>query len=330
MSTVAVVMCTYNGEKHLPEQLNSILRQSRRIDELVIVDDVSADNTIEIIQSIVAHFPEIKTTIEVNSTNLGYVRNFQKAASLASSDILFLSDQDDIWHEHKVEKMMPLFDKSSTWAAYHDGELIDENGNNLNKTLFGTRRRAKLNEGLNRDMRDVLSNIDVNGCTMAVRKTLIENCPLPAKNNPELWGHDHWWALHAHALHGLVVMNDNLFRYRIHSANASGKINTGFEFNRIMANWKLAKIQGNDFYVLRYQALKKSIESLPKEFFFNRDFLSIFTEALNYFITQNELRKNIANQSFFVKLKTVKRIYQSGFYQNYLNGIATAVRDVLI
>lgn len=330
MSTAAVVMCTYNGEKHLAEQLNSIYNQSRKIDELVVVDDGSTDRTIDLVKELSASHSNIKTTVVVNSENLGYVRNFQKAAGLATADIIFFSDQDDVWDTTKIEKMLPLFENPTTWAAYHDGDLMDENGNLLQKTLFGTRRRAILSEGLNRDVHDVVSNIDINGCTMAVRKTLIDQCPLPEKRTPELWGHDHWWALHAHALQGLAVVNEKLFSYRIHSGNASGKINKGFEFDKIKQNWKLAKAQGHDFYFLRYKALKESFEQMPEKWFGSDEFRKSFFGSVDFFIQQNKRRKEMAGQSILSRIKTARQIYKSGFYQNYLNGIATAVRDVLL
>lgn len=330
MTTVGVVLCTYNGSKYIEEQILSILNQSRPIDELVVLDDQSSDNTVDQIKQLIAQHHNLKTIIEVNAINLGYVRNFEKAALTATSDILFFADQDDVWHTSKIEKMLPFFENKNTWSVYHDGDLVDETGKNLGKTLFGTRRKAKLTEGMNRDIKDVLANIDINGCTMAVRNELIKNTPLPPKRNVELWGHDHWWALHAHALGGLHVLNEKLFSYRIHTDNASGKINTRFEFEKIKTIWKLAKSQGNDFYYERYLALEASIKRMTKRFQPEKATFKEFEAALEYFKQISLARKNMGSKSFWHKLKAVKKINHSGFYKNYLNGYATLFRDLFI
>ena len=97
---VSIAMCTYNGEKWLRAQLDSILSQTYTNLELVIIDDGSRDRTIDIIKEYAAGDPRIK--YHVNAETLGYNRNFEKALRLCSSDLIAISDQDDIWQPHKI------------------------------------------------------------------------------------------------------------------------------------------------------------------------------------------------------------------------------------
>lgn len=125
---VSVAMCTYNGAKHIREQLTSIINQSREVDEIIICDDGSTDNTIPIIKSI-----STDTTIPIllyeNEHNLGVVRNFSRAISMCKGDIVFLSDQDDCWRNNKVEKMVEaFFQHPEAELISSDAEIVDDNG----------------------------------------------------------------------------------------------------------------------------------------------------------------------------------------------------------
>src|SRR5688572_22956866 len=95
--TVSVALCTYNGANFIGEQLQSICSQTMSPNEIVICDDASTDKTISCIREIKNNYPAIDWKIVKNTSNLGYVKNFEQAISLASGDIIFLSDQDDVW-----------------------------------------------------------------------------------------------------------------------------------------------------------------------------------------------------------------------------------------
>lgn len=101
---VSVVMCTYNGKHYLNEQINSILNQSQAPAEILIFDDASTDGTWEILQQLAQVHPLI--SIQRNNTNLGYNLNFQQALQAASSEIIAIADQDDIWEVNKIELLL--------------------------------------------------------------------------------------------------------------------------------------------------------------------------------------------------------------------------------
>lgn len=125
---LSVALCTYNGEQYIREQLESILNQTMPVDEIVVCDDGSTDKTLQIIEE----YRE-KTAADIriycNENNLGVVANFQKAINLCCGDIIFLSDQDDVWHPDKIERIVDYFEHNKEiLVVFTDGMLIDNDG----------------------------------------------------------------------------------------------------------------------------------------------------------------------------------------------------------
>ena len=104
-TTVTVVLTTYNGEQFIGEQLSSILEQTRLPDELVILDDCSCDRTVDIISHMIRNVEDLQCRLVINEQNKGWRRNFIDGFHLASGDIIFCADQDDIWEKNKIELM---------------------------------------------------------------------------------------------------------------------------------------------------------------------------------------------------------------------------------
>ena len=102
--TVSVIVCTYNGEQYLREQLDSILLQTYPIRELIIQDDGSTDGTVQIAKEYEAGHPQVK--VYLNEHNLGFNANFETAAMRATSDFIAIADQDDVWYPAKIEKQV--------------------------------------------------------------------------------------------------------------------------------------------------------------------------------------------------------------------------------
>lgn len=107
--TASIAMCTYNGERYLQAQLQSILDQTRHPNELIICDDASRDSTLGIIETFAITAP-FKVHIQKNVKNLGYVKNFEQAISLCTQDIVFLCDQDDVWVATKISEVLSRFE----------------------------------------------------------------------------------------------------------------------------------------------------------------------------------------------------------------------------
>ena len=132
---VSVAMCTYNGARYIQEQLDSILHQTRPVDEIIISDDGSTDGTLEILRKYANDYHYINYC--VNKTNKGFKQNFIDTINRCTGDIVFLSDQDDCWYEYKVAKILDLYEKNANLqVVFTNGNIINEDGESLNETMF--------------------------------------------------------------------------------------------------------------------------------------------------------------------------------------------------
>ena len=153
---ISVAMATYNGEKYIKEQLDSILSQLNEIDEIVISDDDSTDNTRNIINS----FNDKRIKLLDGPKN-GVKQNFANAIENCVGKYIFLSDQDDIWENNKVERVLNTFEKEKCMCVVHDCTVFDSDTNETILDSFYDFRNSK---------RGVLKNILKNsyiGCCMA-------------------------------------------------------------------------------------------------------------------------------------------------------------------
>ncbi|MCI8527550.1 MAG: glycosyltransferase [Lachnospiraceae bacterium] len=109
---VSVLLCTYNGEKYVEEQLKSLLWQTHMPDEVIIIDDLSTDNTVGAVKNfILENLLSEKWKLIVNEENKGWKRNFMEGIRLTKGDILFFCDQDDVWFQNKVELMYDFLEQ---------------------------------------------------------------------------------------------------------------------------------------------------------------------------------------------------------------------------
>ena len=138
---ISVCIATYNGEKFIKVQLDSILSQLDTEDEVIIVDDASKDNTVKIINSI----NDFRLKIFQNNFNLGFVKTFEKAIKMSSGDIIFFSDQDDYWLDNRVEIMSKALTESKKYliisqftTSQLQGILQNSIANDINLTRYFT------------------------------------------------------------------------------------------------------------------------------------------------------------------------------------------------
>lgn len=213
-------MTTYNGARFLKTQLNSFLIQTRVPDELVVCDDASSDQSLEILRQFKDAAP-FNVLIHENKTNLGTTRNFDQAIELCKGDIIFLSDQDDIWDSKKIEKFLYEFADPNIDMVFSDAEVIDARGRKSGYRLwsavgFTSRHQTKWSNGKAFNM--LLRRNVVTGATMAFRSELRDVIhPIPVN-----WIHDAWIALLATALSDTVFIPETLISYREHGGNQIG------------------------------------------------------------------------------------------------------------
>ncbi|HEX6913976.1 MAG TPA: glycosyltransferase family 2 protein [Chitinophagaceae bacterium] len=206
---VSVAMATYNGERYLREQLDSILQQTWQNMELVIVDDGSSDGTVDIIREYQAAWSFIH--LHRNETNLGVTKTFEKAISLCTGEYIALSDQDDLWMPAKIETLVAHIGDHD--AVYSNTVLVNSEGKLLGKTFKDLMNLKSYYHGAP----FLLSNT-VAGHTMMLKRSFAQSIlPFP----PELF-FDLWIAFNAASGNGLKYVDEGLVHYRQHGGNVVG------------------------------------------------------------------------------------------------------------
>jgi glycosyltransferase involved in cell wall biosynthesis len=208
---ISVCLATYNGAEFIIRQLDSVMKQLGENDQVVVVDDGSKDRTVELIKEKY----DAQVEVHVNDQNLGAIKSFEKAISLAKGDILFLCDQDDIWEDRKVEKVLHAFKEQNADLVVHDAHVVDGNlrminsswneynGNNIGQGIFG----------------NIVKNA-FTGAMMAFKKELIAKI-LPFPNSIEM--HDQWIVIVCFLeKKNIVYIDEPLMKYVRHGNNVTG------------------------------------------------------------------------------------------------------------
>lgn len=246
---VSVCIATYNGEKYIRCQIDSIIKQLTTEDEIIVVDDCSTDNTLKIIELI----NDIRIKIFKNENNKGHVHAFGRAISLAKNEIIFMSDQDDIWLKDRVILMMNMLLESGASVISSNSEFIDENGN---KMLFSVDGVKKNNS--NRYFRNItdifLGKTNYYGCAMALRKDICKII-LPIPSFVE--SHDLWIALASNLFRSNCHIDENTIARRVHNSNASI-----IERRFLPKIWSRI-IFGRSIIILLFRGLKNFYASMP-------------------------------------------------------------------
>ena len=223
MTSYSVALCSYNGEKYIHQQIDSILSQTHRPSEIVVCDDGSTDRTPEILVEYQKQYPEI-FRIHFNEINLRSVKNFEKAISLCSKEIIFLSDQDDIWAENKAEKIVSFLDNHPEIdVVATNGFCIDENGAVHEKYSLWDAPVFLREKGKNIDYFEIILHCNIaTGASMAFRAALKpEIMPFPVLKD---YHHDEWIAVNTARKGRFAFLNDKLFYYRTHQEQQVGGV----------------------------------------------------------------------------------------------------------
>lgn len=216
LASVSVCMATYNGAAYVREQLESILPQLGSEDEVVVVDDASTDDTVEVVKAIGDH----RVRLVGNARNLGYVRTFERALSLAEGDHVFLSDQDDMWPGGRVRVMQEALGDAMVVA----GNIAVLGGPAHISSPFGGRPWLLTGGPTPRPLpwllRLAASEAPYFGSAMAVRRDLL-GIALPFPDSVQEL-HDAWLALLGLSARSMAHVPDRVVLRRLHGANASG------------------------------------------------------------------------------------------------------------
>lgn len=205
---ISVVLPYYNGGRYIIEQMESILGQLGERDEVIVSVDQAIDGSMTVLERYEKTDKRIRL---LRGPGKGVVKNIQYAVKAASGDIIFLSDQDDVWLDKKVEKVMKAFANPNVSAVLHNAEIVDENLRKTGQTTFEWRDSRP---GF---LKNFLKNSYIGAC-MAFRSQLREYIfPIPDK----IFMHDYWIGMRAEEAGKVVFIREPLLLYRRHSSNVT-------------------------------------------------------------------------------------------------------------
>ena len=219
---VSVAIATFNGQKYIKEQLESILKQLSENDEIIVSDDGSTDNTIEIVKAL-----KDKRIKVYSGPKRGVKQNFANAIEKCHGKYVFLCDQDDIWLDNKVRIVLDTFEKEKCTCVVHDAQVFDSDKNEVIIESFYRFRNSK--PGI---VKNIIKNSYI-GCCMAFDRTIV-NKLLPIPDKIEM--HDQWIGIICEKYGKSIFIDSILLKYRRHSSNVTSmKHHSAFRmvYNRV-------------------------------------------------------------------------------------------------
>jgi len=209
---ISVCIATYNGEKYIEEQLTSILQQLNDTDEVIVSDDQSTDGTLDVIRAL----NDTRIHIVNNPNCHCYPRNFENALKQSKGDFIFISDQDDIWMDNKIQFMVEQMQQCDLVVS--DAVVVDNNKNVLSPSFYAIRKPK-------RSFCGNILKFGYLGCCIAMKRKVLD-LALPFPSNYELCTHDNWIFMIALTYFNVKVLDCPLIMYRRHNGNSStGAIN---------------------------------------------------------------------------------------------------------
>lgn len=254
---ISVALCTYNGERFLTEQLESILNQTLAVTEIVVCDDGSQDQTHAILQNYQQRYPNL-FRVYINEKNVGSSKNFENALDLCTGDIIFFADQDDTWRADKVALTLSLFNQNTgALGVFSDAHLINEMGQPIFEDI-GLWSSVKFFPHLLPFDKSLFHSLTLmgnflTGATLCVKKE-VKSMSIPFKTSDSLrFIHDEWLAFLLVNTNQLVYSKEKLMSYRLHQNQQLGvgkihKIQKKFRKAKNYYSLMLSDVQPNNFF----------------------------------------------------------------------------------
>ena len=314
---LSIAMATYNGAKYLQEQLDSFLSQIRQPDELIVCDDGSSDATLDILERFRQSAP-FTVQIHPNETRLGFTKNFEQALLKCSGDLVFLSDQDDVWFASKVDVVEKAFlSHPEKGLVVHDGKLVNEK-----LEWQGATKRSQVISGYGTT--DAL----IMGALTAMRGNFLSSA-LPIPHG--IVGHDMW--LHAIARHldARLVLDQSLQFIRRHSSNTSDWIASSTQqigrLDVLLSQIRTPAAKGyEDRLRINESSLERLLQISRQDRLFSQNAI---TRSLEYLASERRALKfrNRLGHVDFIKRKAMSlQLLLTGGYR-FFNGYKSFLRD---
>ncbi|HEX2973127.1 MAG TPA: glycosyltransferase family 2 protein [Tepidisphaeraceae bacterium] len=319
---LSIAMATYNGARFLQAQLDSLAAQSRKPDELIICDDRSTDDTRATVQRFAADAP-FPVQLVVNEENLGIRRNFEKAITLATGEIIFLCDQDDVWHPDKLARFEAAFAQDAQIGlVFADAHVVDEQLHRLGYTFwqrleFTERQQARFAQDQGFDV--LLKHCFVAGATLAFRSSF-KPLILPLSG---VWMYDAWIAMAISAVAKSRIIPEPLNEYRQHQRQAIGGVKKGIWQRYIEAkhavNADFFRARAAEYIELRDRLGQASGWSVDEQILTHIDAKIALCQ------TRSRMRARP-----LLRLPLLLRTLLAGDYHRYAHGWKTVLLDLFV
>jgi Glycosyl transferase family 2 len=318
MTRISVALCTYNGVRYLPQQLESILRQTRPPDELVLCDDASADGTVPLLRSFASSAP-FPVHIRVNEKNLGSTLNFDQALRSCSGDLIALSDQDDVWQPSRLEHSAAALEACPEGGMlFSNGYCIDERGETPEALLWRSFHfyGPVKDRFLAGDYSVLLKHRFITGATMMLRRTLLPKL-LPI---PSIWVQDAWIAAVAPLFAQILHLDEPLISYRSHPEQQ-----VGVAASRLTAHTRFAADARRHWERIRRDRLQAEtlvdhLERTPPER--NWELLELYRQRRDFLRLRDGL-----SATRLRRLRPV--LYGLQSYTTHAGGLPSAIKDAV-
>ncbi len=299
MSTVAIVMATYNGEQYISEQIDSIMKSSYQDFELFIFDDGSKDHTLSILQEYALQYPN-KIHVHQNAENQGVVSNFLHGLCMTTMDYVMFCDQDDVWKPDKIamtlkrmRNMEAQMNRSIPMVVFTDAVMVDQDLKTISNSFFCS---THLNP-CKTDLPHMLMENKLIGCTVMVNAALrkiLQGSRLPSNARY----HDWWIGLIAASMGKVCYIREGTLLYRQHGGNAVGGLNFG------------------EYIKNRISSLERQKEALRALSLQAEEFISIYQEILSE--EKLDILQSFASLDKMGYVKRRKTILRYKFYKTGL------------
>ena len=306
---IDILMATYNGEKYINEQIESIIKQTYTEWKLYIRDDGSSDRTIDIIESYQAKYPDKIIIIRDSKKGLGAKLNFAELLKYSKSEYCMFSDQDDVWLEKKIEVTLKTmkdieqkYGKSKPILVHTDLKVTDKDLNIINNSFW---KYQKLDRNYN-TINYLLVQNNITGCTMMLNKSLVKI----SNNIPkECVMHDWWIGLIGSVFGKVIGIDTQTMLYRQHGNNEVGAHKYG----------------GLEFVLNKFKNIKRVKMNIDEAIAQSRVFYNIYKDKLTY-----EDKKIISEFSKIKNKNIIKRKSTILKYKLYKQGIIRSISYIIL
>jgi len=325
----SIILCTYQGERFLEQQLQSLQDQTLIPDELIIQDDGSTDRTVEIIEEFTK-----KSTLHIkfykNKTQLGACRNFLSAMHKSTGDILFFCDQDDVWVPQKIDEMVAAFERNpEKLMVICNAELIDDAGNTIQENYFQFTNMGRKLPLVERNLESYFLKYPaiVNGCFMGFRKELRTQSKEFKKENPNFefqFLHDQYityLTLATQPKHSVLALPNKLVLHRLHENQAVG-VHEASSKKTSLSKVKIGKEQRFQFRINWLQRIHTFLSKLNT----NQAYLQELETAQEFYT----FRLQQMNESTMKRLpKTLQKFGLKAYHAYTENALKEVTRDLI-